>query len=116
MSNETAQQKQRPSGDRQPIKIDRLMFHCDKPTMMGIRIPQGNESKGEEQRHDILAGIHGQDKVMIWHLPWIRVFRVARFRRQTSTGPDGEIESWVPWGKPFHVHESWAVSIPTEDL
>lgn len=123
MSNEpTAPQPTQPKqqrterSDRTPIKIDRLMFHSDKPTMMGIRIPQGNESKGEEQRHDLLAGIAGQDKIDIWHLPWMRVFRIARWRRTTSTGPKGEIESWVPWGKPFHVPDTWAVSIPSEDL
>jgi hypothetical protein len=108
-------QQQRPAPDRTPIHIDRLMFWSDKPTMMGIRIPQGNESKGEEQRHDLLAGIQGSDKVEIEHRPWLRVFRVARFRRQTSTGPKGEIETWVPWGKPFHIPDIWAVSIPAEE-
>ena len=118
MKPETVQSaKQRPDrGERVPIRIDRLMFHSDKPTMMGIRIPQGNESKGEEQRHDLLAGIHGQDKVEILHLPWMRVFRIARFRKQTSTGPKGEIETWAPWGKPFHVPDTWAVSIPAEEM
>mgnify|MGYP001585344153 CR=1 FL=1 len=119
MSNDqTAQQpKQRQErGDRAPIRIERLMFHSDKPTMMGIRIPQGTESKGEEQRHDLLAGIHGGEKVEILHLPWMRVFRITRSKRTTSTGPNGEIESWVPWGKPFHVPDTWAVSVPAEDL
>lgn len=101
--------------DRTPIRIDRLMFHSDKPTMMGIRIPQGAESRSEEQRHDLLAGVHGTDKIEIHHLPWMRVFRIARFRRQTSTGPNGEIERWEPWGKPFHVPDSWAVSIPADE-
>jgi len=113
-----AQQPPKPkqsSGDRTPIRIERLMFRSDKPTMMGIRIPQGNESKSEEQRHDLLAGIHGQDKIEIEHRPWMRVFRVTRWRRQTSTGPNGEIESWTPWGKPFHVPDTWAVSVPADD-
>lgn len=105
-----------PKADRAPIRIDRLMFHSDKPTMMGIRIPQGPEGRGEEQRHDLLAGIHGQDKIEILHMPWMRVFRIARWRRHTSTGPKGEIETWVPFGKPFHVPDAWAVSIPSEDV
>lgn len=103
-------------GDRVPIRIERLMFKSDKPTMMGIRIPQGNESKGEEQRHDLLAGIQGSEKIEIEHRPWLRIFRITRSRRQTSTGTRGEIETWVPWGKPFHVPDTWAVSIPAEDL
>lgn len=123
MSNEQAAQqptqpKQQRSerGDRAPIRIDRLMFWSDKPTMMGIRIPQGTESKGEEQRHDLLAGTHGGEKVEIDYRPWLRAFRIARFRRQTSTGPNGEIESWIPWGKPFFVPESWAVWIASEEI
>lgn len=118
--NDTPQPKQPPqrqgTPDRTPIPIERLMFHSDKPTMMGIRIPQGNESKGEEQRHDLLAGVHGADKVEILHLPWMRVFRIARFRKQTSTGPKGEIEAWLPWGKPFHVPDTWAVSVPADEV
>lgn len=117
MSNEQQQKpQQKPErGDRTPIRIKRLMFKSDKPTMMGIRIPQGSESKGEEMRHDLLAGIHGADKVEIEHRPWMRIFRVTRWRKQTSTGPHGEIESWVLWGDPFHVPESWAVSIPVDE-
>lgn len=118
MSNEPAQQpkQQRQQGDRTPIKIERLMFHSDKPTMMGVRIPQGPESKGEEQCHNLLAGVAGQDKIEIDYRPWLRAFRIARFRKQTSTGPTGEIEKWEPWGKPFCVPESWAVWIPSEDV
>lgn len=110
-----AQPAERVQPDRTPIRIKRLMLWSDKPTMMGVRIPQGPESRGEEQRHDLLAGIQGQDKVEILHLPWMRVFRVARWRRHTSTGPKGEIESWEPFGDPFHIPDTWAVSIP-EDL
>jgi hypothetical protein len=109
------QQPTKPQGDRNPIRIERLMFHSDKPTMMGIRIPQGPESRGEEQRHDLLAGIHGQDRIDIDHRPWLRVFRITRWRRHTRTGPKGEIESWLPYGKPFHVPESWAVSVPADE-
>lgn len=119
MSEPTAapQQKQqgKPQGERVPIRIKRLMLWSDKPTMMGIRIPQGTESKGEEQKHDLLAGIQGNDKTEIEHRPWMRVFRVTRWRRQTSTGPKGEIETWVPWGDPFHIPDVWAVSIPEEE-
>ena len=108
-------QKQRP--DRQPIRLDRLMFKSDKPTMNGIRIPAGEHGKGEEQKHDLLAGVHGTDKVELFHLPWMRVFRIAWFRKQTHTGKDGkEIEEWVPRGKPFHVPDDWAVSVPTEEM
>lgn len=110
----TAQQKQRPErGERVPIRIKRLMLHSDKPTMMGLRLPQGD--KGEEQRHDLLAGIQGQDKTEIEYRPWLRAFRIARYRRQTSTGPRGEVEAWIPFGSPFFLHESWAVWIPEDD-
>jgi hypothetical protein len=109
------QQQQRPAPDRTPIRIKRLMLWSDKPTMMGIRIPQGEASKGEEQRHDLLAGVQGNDKIEIEHRPWLRVFRIARFRKQTSTGPKGEIETWLPWGDPFHIPDTWAVSIPEEE-
>lgn len=107
--------EQKSRTDRTPIKIKRLMFRSDKPNMPGIRIPQGPESKSEEQRHDMLAGIHGQDKIEIDHRPWLRVFRIARYRKQTSTGPKGEIESWEPYGDPFHVPDTWAVSVPVEE-
>lgn len=115
MSNEQQQKPQR-QADRTPIKIKRLMFHSDKPTMMGIRVPQGPESKSEEQRHDMLAGIHGQDKIEIDYRPWLRAFRIARFRKQTSTGPSGEIESWTQYGDPFFVSDTWAVWVPVEDM
>lgn len=116
MTDNAPQPKPKQQGERTPIRIERLMFHSDKPTMNGIRIPQGNESKGEELKHDLLAGIHGADKVEIEHRPWLRVFRITRSRKATSTGPNGEIESWVPWGRPFHVPDTWAVSVPMDDM
>lgn len=112
---ETMKPEPKRQGDRTPIRIKRLMLWSDKPTMMGIRIPQGPESRGEEQRHDLLAGIHGQDKIEIEHRPWLRVFRVTRYRKHTSTGPNGEIEKWTLFGDPFHIPENWAVSIPEEE-
>jgi hypothetical protein len=116
--NENAQtkpQQRQERIERKPMRITRLMFHSDKPTMMGIRIPQGDASKGEEQRHDLFAGVQGNDKIEIWHLPWPAVFEITRYRRQTSTGPNGEIEKWVPYGSPFHVPDTWAVSIPAAE-
>jgi hypothetical protein len=112
--------KQQKQPDRTPIKIKRLLFKADKPTMHGIRVPGGPDGKGEDYRHDLLAGVSGSDKIEIDFRPWLRSFRIARYRKQTRTaiGKDGkgyEAEDWLPAGEPFYVPESWAVWVPVED-
>lgn len=107
--------KPRPSSppERTPIQIDRLLL-CKHGTMDGIMIPDGTNGLAEKTAHTLNAGVHGDTKLEIEHLPWMRVFRVVRSRKSERSDPKGgkAIEEWAVMGKPFHIPDSWAVSVP----
>lgn len=110
-----AKPQQRAQGERQPLRIERLTIVHMKPD--GIPMPDGYDGQGTRTRHTVKAGIEGDVKTEIDHRPWLRVFRVTRMRKVTSTGKDGkENVSWVPMGRPFHIPDHLAISVPAEDL
>lgn len=121
--NETPQQKpiakpatgEQPR-DRTPIPIEKLFFTA--PNVHGIKIPDGPEGKGERIKPNLTAGIDGDVKTEIEHRPWMRVFRVVKTKRVTRSGigkDAKEIVTWEPLGKPFHIPDTWAVSVPVEE-
>ncbi len=109
------QQKQqpKPSGERVPIRIEKLLFTSPNPH--GVCLPDGVEGQSQTIRPHITAGEHGGVKIDIEHRPWMRVFRVAKSRKVTRTVNGKEVEEWEPMGKPYHVPESWCVSVPVEE-
>lgn len=110
MSNDKQQQRP-PQGDRIPIIIERLLFTSANPH--GIKLPHGANGESEKIMPNLQAGILGDVKVDIEHRPWMRVFRVTKSRKVTRTGGDGkEIVEWAPMGLPFHIPDTWAVSVP----
>jgi hypothetical protein len=115
------QQQQRPSPERTPIRIERLMFQSEgNGSSIGMRLPDGTEGKGEKITPHLEAGIRGSTKIDIEHRPWMRVFRVTKSRRVTRTekdrnGKDIEVESWIPMGPPYHVPDTWCVSVPADE-
>lgn len=118
---DTAQQPKtatapKPAGDRMPIPIERLMF--TSPNVHGVKLPDGAEGKGERIKPNLIAGMDGDVKTEIEHRPWMRVFRVVRSKRVTRSGVGKdakEVVTFEPMGKPFHIPDTWAVSIPAED-
>lgn len=110
------QPQQRSSPDRTPIPIERLLITVMNPS--GVELPHGQDGKSVRRVHTVVAGEEGGISTEIEHRPWMRVFRVTRLRKITRTDPKDpkkELTSWTPMGRPFHVPESWAVSIPLED-
>lgn len=125
MSDQQQQQKPqqpRPQGDRTPVRIKRLIFKSDGPgSRIGIRLPHGHDGRGEDVAAGLLAGVAGDVTTEIEHRPWLRVFHVTRTKRSTRTdkdkaGNDIEVESWIPMGEPFHIPDTWAVSVPADEL
>jgi hypothetical protein len=117
---DTAQQPKapaaKPTAERTPIAIDQLHFTTANPA--GLKLPDGPEGKGEKVIARLFAGVYGDVKTEIEHRPWMRVFRVTRTKKVTRSGVGKdakEIVEWVPLGKPFHIPDTCAVSVPTED-
>lgn len=108
-------QQPRPQAERTPIPIERLLITVMNPS--GVELPHGQDGKSVRRVHTVAAGIEGDISTEIEHRPWMRVFRVTKLRRLTRTDEKTkkEVDSWVPMGKPFHIPDSWAVSIPAED-
>jgi hypothetical protein len=105
----------KPQGERTPIAIHKLIITHSSPH--GVHMPDGPHGEGQRQDQYVLAGTLNDRRTTIEHLPWMRVFRIARERRITRSGENGgkEIEIWEPMGRPFHIPDTWAVSIPAED-
>lgn len=108
------QPKQRPSADRTPIPIEKLLITVMNPS--GVEIPSGPKGESVRRVHTIIAGLEGDTKTDIEHLPWLRVFRISRSKRVTRSGANGkESVSYEPLGKPFRMPDSWAISIAVDE-
>jgi hypothetical protein len=104
------------SPERTPIRIDKLFFTA--PNVHGIKLPDGPQGGSERIVPNLTAGEHGTVRIEIEHRPWMRVFRVTRTQKVTRSGVGKdakEIETWEPMGKPFHIPDTWAVSVPVEE-
>lgn len=118
---DTAQQPkpttpQKPAGERTPIPIERLMF--TSPNVHGVKLPDGQDGRGERIKPNLTAGMEGDVRTEIEHRPWMRVFRVTRSKRITRSGigkDAKEVVTWEPMGKAFHIPDNWAVSVPVEE-
>lgn len=101
--------------ERAPIPIKRLVIAHANPN--GVRMPDGPEGNSSKLVHELKAGEHGDVKIEIDHRPWLRVFRIVKMKKVTRTDEKTkkEIHSWVPMGDPFHMPDTWAISIPFED-
>lgn len=105
--------KPKQQGDRTPIRIEKLLIaHANAH---GVNLPDGIDGKSQRLNHTVKAGIEGDVKTDIEHRPWLRVFRVTKTKRVTRTEGKQEVESWVPMGRPFHLPDTWAVSVPGDD-
>lgn len=104
-----------PGVERVPIPIERLIFNTSNPA--GLKLPDGPEGKGERIVHNVVAGELGDIRTEIDHRPWLRVFRVTKLKKVTRTDEKTkkEVANWVPMGRPFHIPDCSAVSIPVED-
>lgn len=101
---------------RIPIPIERLLFTA--PNVHGIKLPHGIDGKSERILPNINAGMFGDERIEIEHRPWLRVFRVTKSKRvaRSGIGKDAkEIVTWEPMGKPFHIPDTWAVSVPADE-
>lgn len=108
------QPKQKPSADRTPIPIEKLLITVMNPS--GVELPHGSKGESVRRLHTVLAGMEGDIKTEIEHRPWTRVFRITRTRKVTRSGANGkEIVSFEPHGKPFHMPDTWAVSVPVDE-
>lgn len=107
-------QKPKQGGDRAPIRIAKLIVAHANPN--GVQIPDGLDGKGLKQAHTLEGGVHGELKLEIEHRPWMRVFRITKCRRITNTVDGKPVESWIPMGRPYHLPDTWAVSVPMDDL
>ncbi len=108
------QPKQKPSGDRTPIPIEKLLITVMNPS--GVEIPYGPKGESVKRVHTILAGMDGDVKTSIEHLPWLRRFRITRSKRVTRSGANGkEIVSFEPLGKPFRMPDTWAIDVAVDD-
>jgi hypothetical protein len=108
-------QQPRPQTERSPIPIERLLITVMNPS--GVELPHGNDGKSVRRVHTVIAGTEGDIKTEIEHRPWMRVFRVTKLKRVSRTDEKAkkEVVEFVPMGRPFHIPDSWAVSVPTED-
>lgn len=106
------QRQQQPSAppERTPIPIAKLLFTAANPH--GVKLPDGWTGANERIVPNVVAGDSGEVRTEISHLPWMRVFRVTKSRRVTRTEKGKEVTTWDPMGKPFHIPDSWAVSVP----
>src|SRR3990167_10114207 len=109
--HDPSRKEQKPPADqsRKPIPIERLVFTSPNPH--GVKLPDGLDGRGERILPNLTAGDHGGVKIEIEWRPWVRVFRVTRSKKVTHTGKDGEIVTFEAMGKPFHVPDTWAVSV-----
>ena len=105
MSNEQTPSKQARGGERIPVRIEKLIIAGSNPH--GVMLPWGMNGETERQQHRLVAGINGAEKVEIEHRPWMRVFRITKYRQVG--------DRWEPMGKPYHMPDSWAVSVPVDE-
>ena len=116
MSNAATETKTKAPIDaaRTPIPIAKLLFTSANPH--GVKLPHGKDGGNEHIVPNLTAGEQGSVKIEIEHRPWMRVFRVTKLQKVSRTGPnDKEIVTWEPMGRPYHIPDTWAVSIPAED-
>lgn len=111
MSNDQNKtQSNKPDPSRTPIAIEKLLLTHTNPH--GVKLPDGVEGQSEKMCHTLTAGVLGDVKIDIEHQPWRRVFRVVKWKKVTHTEGDKEVVDWKPMGKPFHIPDAWAVSVP----
>lgn len=113
MSNDQSKPARPQTPDRVPIVIEKLIITHSNPH--GVKLPDGNAGQSEKMTHTVTAGDLGDVKVYIEHRPWMRVFRVTKQRRVVRTENEKEVTSWEPMGKPFHIPDTWAVSVPADE-
>lgn len=92
--------------ERAAIPVSLLLIAHANPH--GVRLPEGNGT--DRITHRVLAGTEGDIKTEIEFLPWMRRYRVTRFKREGA----GKEETWPMFGKPFFIPETWAVHIEAE--
>lgn len=102
--------KNKPDPSRTPIAIEKLFLTHTNPH--GPNLPDGNDGQSAKPQHTLTAGVLGDVKIEIDHRPWMRVFRVTKWKKTTRTVGDKEVVDWRPMGKPFHIPDAWAVSVP----
>lgn len=115
MTNTPDPKPTKPTGDpaRQPIAVDRLLITHTNPH--GVKMPEGPEGRGEKMQHSLKSSTEGDIKTEIEFRPWMRAFRVKRTQRVTHTENGKEVATWKAMGKPFYIHETWAVWVPVEE-
>lgn len=96
--------------ERTPIRIERLLISHHNPG--GVELPSGHDGKGLKRLHSVTAGVQGDVLTEIEHRPWMRVFRVTMSKRVRL---DSGGERWEAIGKPFHIPDTWAVSVPADE-
>lgn len=118
MTNAATETKKPQTTDaaRTPIRIAKLLFTSPNPH--GVKLPEGLDGANERIVPNLTAGVQGETKIEIEHLPWMRVFRITKTRKVSRSGEGKnapEVVTWEPMGRPFHVPDTWAVSIPVAE-